>query len=295
MDIVTMLQNELKDKNWDLYTKARYLYLRSCELFNYDHRYYYADKSLISDIRNRQIDLTDVSDFRVVCESWSKQVYLPLLEMIGIKGRIEGEGRGHQFVTFMMGDKKITADACMDSDLSRVKMKFSTYGFHPDFKHYDHSVIKNIDCNVSYIDDDYSNVFLLKQVSSLEEDFQNDVHSSILAYDDDFLIYKLYKIKEMLESWSSLKEFSDCLFCISYLQNKFFDDRDLTMLSTFDLYNPETFDFDFIRLYQVRLINQFIYFSLMNTDDGYMFYEIPEQEAEYYKRNYMQNKIKKVH
>ena len=292
MDLVTMFQDELKDKNWDSYTKARYLYLRSCELFNYDHRYYYADKDLIRDIRNREIDLSNVTDFRVICESWSKQVYLPLLEMIGIEGRISGEGRGHQFVTFSMDDRKIIADACIDSDLSRVKMKFNTYGFYPDFKHYDRNIIQNIDCKVGYIDDNYSNISLLKQVSSLEDDFQNEVNSSVLSYDDDFLIYKLYKIKEMLESWSSLKEFSDCHFCISYLQGKFFNDHDWDMISAIDLYDPDTLDWNFIRLYPVRLTNEFIYFALMNTNDGYMFYEIPEQEAEYYKRNYMQSKVK---
>ena len=40
MDVLQLLDNELKDKNnWSLEEKVRYLYIRICELFSYDSRY----------------------------------------------------------------------------------------------------------------------------------------------------------------------------------------------------------------------------------------------------------------
>ena len=39
MDVLQLLDNELKDKNnWSLEEKVRYLYIRICELFSYDSR-----------------------------------------------------------------------------------------------------------------------------------------------------------------------------------------------------------------------------------------------------------------
>ena len=40
MDVLQLLDDELKDKNnWSLEEKARYLYIRSCQLFSYDPRH----------------------------------------------------------------------------------------------------------------------------------------------------------------------------------------------------------------------------------------------------------------
>lgn len=38
MNILQLLSQELNNKNWSLEEKARYLYLRSCDLFVYDPR-----------------------------------------------------------------------------------------------------------------------------------------------------------------------------------------------------------------------------------------------------------------
>jgi len=39
MNIIELLSNEIAAKNWSKEEKARYLYIRCCQLFTYDPRY----------------------------------------------------------------------------------------------------------------------------------------------------------------------------------------------------------------------------------------------------------------
>ena len=101
MDVLQLLDNELKNKSdWSLEEKARYLYIRSCELFSYDLRYkwnsfrkIYGEDKIEKQIVNRKIDLRNVEDFRVLCTSYSRYVFYKLLEeLLGLKVKICGFG-----------------------------------------------------------------------------------------------------------------------------------------------------------------------------------------------------------
>lgn len=79
MNILTLLDYELKDKNWTFDEKNRYLYLRSCELFSYDPRYFFCDlfedgKIIQEEILNRKINLEELETNWIVCTSYSKVV-----------------------------------------------------------------------------------------------------------------------------------------------------------------------------------------------------------------------------
>ena len=71
MNVLELLDKELKGKDWSEETKSRYLYIRSGQLFSYDQRFFYANNFLKKEILERQINLENVTNFRVVCTSWS--------------------------------------------------------------------------------------------------------------------------------------------------------------------------------------------------------------------------------
>lgn len=65
MNILDMLSNEITNKRWTTEEKARYLYLRSCELFTYDPRYRICSvledkKDLSQHILTRPIDIQNI-------------------------------------------------------------------------------------------------------------------------------------------------------------------------------------------------------------------------------------------
>lgn len=90
MDVLAYLEENLKNKNWSLDEKCRYLYLQSCLLFSYDPRRKWLmcepNEALTKEIWDRQINLNNVTDFNVICTSWYKEVYLKLIhELLGIR------------------------------------------------------------------------------------------------------------------------------------------------------------------------------------------------------------------
>lgn len=292
MNLIEKVESAILSPDWDLYTKARYLYLKSCEYFTYDYRYYYGDINLTRELLNKEIDLENITDNKVICGSWSNQVYLPLLELIGIHGKLAGTYTGHQYVKFLIDDMEIIADACGISDLTRVKFHNNTRGFYPNYKYYNDKLISKMDQQIGYLDTEYFTTKLDKKILTLEEEFQNNGNPQDSCYQDEFLIFKLYEIKEMLESFSELKEFADCQFFIDYLSEKMLTDSDKDKIHKFDLYNPYLPDWDFRRLYQINLSDDTLYFLLEKIENSYMFYEIGENTAKNYQLNNRYCRIK---
>ena len=291
MNIIEKVQSGISNPEWDLYTKARYLYLKSCEYFTYDYRYYYSDISLTRELFNKKIDLENVTDNKVICGCWANQIYLPLLKLIGIDGKLMGTETGHQYIIFSINDMQIKADACGISDLARVKFDNSTAGFYPNYKYYDYEVIPNMDRKIGYLKDEYFRTAFDRRMKALEEEFQNTMNPSSTTYDDEYLMFKTYTIKELLEEYPKLKEFSDCQFFINYLSEKMFNDYDKSKITKYDLYNPNLPDWNFSRLFQFNLSNGILYFILTNIGSEYNFYEITERDASCYKTI---NHLKKI-
>lgn len=291
MNLIKEVESFLDNKDFDLLTKVRYLYLKSCEYFTYDHRYYYADNNLINEIRNTKIDLENIIDNRVICYSWSEQIYLPLLKLIGIEGKLVDNFGGHGYVIFEIDGKKVKADACISSDLSRVKFKSNTTSFYIGSKYFDQDKIQEIDTNIGYLVNEYSNTSIQRQTIDFEEECKKLLNCPLGLYDDKVLVLKLYKIKEILESFPNVKQFSDCLFLISYIYNKLFSRIDEEKISIISLYNSELPDWDFKYLYQLHLTDDIVHFLLNDAGNGYKFNQITEFEAKEYKRNYSMNRI----
>lgn len=277
MNVLDLLTNELKDKNWTTEEKARYLYLKSCELFSYDKRYNFSnleacERFCFSKITNRQIDLENVTDNRVICKSHAREVISKImLEILGIECR--DLGRGHSWTTFNDGKRNVEADATISSDLARVKMGLNTKGYRPNEKEYFfYEKLKEIDKTIGYIKTDYENTTIEEEIKKLKtvcDELENN---------DEVLIEKLYTIKSLFENYKNLTDFSDSEFCISYLIKRILNSN-LGLDRTSLVIMKDNGYWDFINIYPFYLENEVIYFVLRTIDNKNYFYEITESEV----------------
>jgi len=278
MNLLELIEKDLNNKDWDLYTKARYLYLKSCELFSYDYRCHYADRNFIEKLLAKEFNLENINDNRVLCGSWSSQIYLELLKIIGIEGTLHCNYGSHQYVKFNIDDQEIIADACVCNDLARVKFGNNTLGFYPCRKRYDHRKIEDLDRKIGYLSDDYTGVKLEKQATTLESEYKEYINSRVVD-ENDLLIYKLYRIKEIFDELPSIKNFADSEHIITYMISKLLTENEQRKIKKLELYNPYVKGRDFMRIYNIDLPDNSFYFSLSNEGNGYNFYKTTESDV----------------
>lgn len=279
MNILEMLRCEIADKSWSLEEKARYIYIRSCELFSYDPRYKLClwinnGAKLEQEIYNRKIDLTNVQDFNVVCSSYSNYVISVLLsELLGIKCEVK-EDIMHYHVMIYIGDKVIKINSTW-SDICRIKMGLDTRDYELALG--DNTNLEEIDKRIGY---KYQNQIIISKRNDLDE-----LSKIKTINDDEALMYRIATIKEMYETFKANKNFSDARFCIEYLKRKLLPlaNRRQIVDNTFFKENNND-NWEIMRLYAVYLNQDIACFALRNTNGTYSFDEISQDEAKYYSR-----------
>lgn len=285
MNVIEILSKELEDKDWDESQVARYLYLRSCQLFSYDPRYN-ASESLSNyekiqfNILNRSIDLENVEDNTAVCFSHSDQIYTKLLmDFLSLTG-LAGVS-----TIFNLGDQKIRAYA--PPDFIRAKMHCSTLGYQPSiilgnkkkstnisFK----ESLEKIDKEIGYIEDRYFDQYLETIKNNLELEFSNT--------GDLLLLSKIKEIKRISDSFYFRQSYSDSSACISLLiefllsQNEHF-----SMIQVPLFIDHQDKDWEFIKIYRIDLENDTIFYILDKDQDEYQFHETTFQTIKSYADN----------
>lgn len=282
MNVLAVLDKELKNKNLTLEEKVRYIYLRSCQLFTYDDRYDLCEREVykiekLEEIKDKFIDLENMIDNRIICTTYARQVLPTLIkELLNIE--CISNGTAHIYNYINIDNRTILADPTISSDLSRVKMGLSTYGYKPiDRDHNFDNKLEQIDKKIGYIENEYENNCLEKRISCLYEEFIKETDSKKI---DDFIIYKIYAIKELFEKYQ-LNSFSDSEYCISYLINKFFSkDGKLNFTELFEEIDEDTIKR--INIYPINLKFETLYFILQEIDSEMSFYEISKNDAKQY-------------
>lgn len=200
MNLLDLFENELKNRHLDDFETIRYLYLRTCELFYFDMRYHfnnYISKKMLSKIINKEIDLTNVDDFRVICHTYSKYVLKRLINVFTNIDVIVHSG-GHSFLT--INDKNGCSwdlDATI-GDLSRVKIGTKTTGFKCIWRD-KYNYVDDIDKELGYNLKDRNDFFRTIDFSSFEKFIEG--------------------INNLFNDNSKLNNFSDSLFCVKWLLN----------------------------------------------------------------------------
>ena len=89
---------------------ARFLYIRTEELFDYDSSYDIYGYKKSKKIYDKIFDVYDIKYFYFVCASWAR-LYVELLNAFSIFAKyIEESGYHHAYVKFSIKKKKFKAD-----------------------------------------------------------------------------------------------------------------------------------------------------------------------------------------
>lgn len=295
MNLLELLDQEIRNKNWSLEEKCRYLYLRCCELFSYDERYFFYNlledgMKRIKETKNRTINLEDVNDNRVICTSHSREILKGVLEEL-LNRKCTIKGSGHLSVNFNDGSQEINADATNRSDFTRVKMNLKTYGYNPTTPYYDFNLeLKERDRKIGYINKNYPDYLFETRSKILYSSFLQQSSSKNISNDsDDFILYQLETVKNLFEEYN-FSNFSDNEFSISYLIRKILDDNQERVeepVKLFQIPNPE--NWNLINLYPINLKNDRIYFILEQEKNGFCFHQTTREDAKQYTKNFRGN------
>lgn len=292
MNVLQLLDDELKNKNnWNLEQKARHLYIRSCQLFSYDSRYRLFLKLFpekVDEIVFKEIDLRNVIDFRVLCTSYSSYAFKGIVkELLNIE--VDICGHGHKYNMFKLDNSRFIVDATNECDLERVKMGLRTEGYYDlDIgRNLNNQRLESIDQKINYIEEEYFDDKLKRLIDEFESEDRNKKISEV-----DYLLAKIYRVKELFDEINIFREYSDAMFCINYLLDEFFG-KSVNYFKRNKLYEmTKDDDYLFRNLLDVRFRGEQFNFILERVDDKYEFYEIPLSEGEYYKKEFsLQKKI----
>lgn len=133
MDLFAILKKEIEDLClMDELAIARYLYLRTGELFEYNPAFYtYNSQKKISKIFNQHLDIHHVQSFYLICTSWAR-LYVDLLERFHIPAQYIEESH-HAYVKFIINHQTLVADLMnYFIDISKIKLGFTTTYFYYD-------------------------------------------------------------------------------------------------------------------------------------------------------------------
>lgn len=288
MNILDMLTKELAHLDLTLEEKARYLYIRCCELFTYDPRYKFCNKIenghiLKQKILNKKINLENVTDNWIVCTSHINEVYIKLLKLLlNIEAYPVKTGLDsiHVWAEFKINGRKIKADSALKfcSDLTRVKMKLETQEYHPiPYNSNYKEDLKEIDKKIGYIKDHYQNYYLEELKRKLEKEKLR------FCSEDERLLYKwniaIHKLKELSDTMFPLNQ----QVCMNYLILHLFTEDEQKKIKK-DEYFQLTTDGNwcFANIYSLVLSNAIKYFIQPRFQNQYNFYEIDEDTKNYY-------------
>ncbi len=88
MNIYEIIKNELDEKptNWKILDKLNYVYLRTLQLLSNDSRWDYSNnKQLKNKLFDKEVNIFNLDDKRVICSSWSK-IYTDLVTCLFTDG-----------------------------------------------------------------------------------------------------------------------------------------------------------------------------------------------------------------
>ena len=283
MNVIEMINDELKNKNWTSDEKAYYIYLRSCQLFSYDPRFQFcklmADGDKLEyEICSRKIDLENVDNNLVVCTTHTREVLMELLKQL-LNINAQYFGMAHAWTAFNDSKRIIRADSTNSGDIVRAKIRLKTNGYKTINRDYNFpEYLKETARKIDYIKDEYNGYYI-------EQRSQELLKVRTKEKIDESIIERLYEIKSIFENINIFQNISDASSCIGYLCNKILgrDDYRRTTIPLFQR-NEDTL-WEFVNLYPIELDQETIYFILEKVNNKFCFYEITKQDALHYFTN----------
>lgn len=222
MDLQTIIYNSLKDKDYDDFTKIRWIYLYFCQLFSYDMRYIYARSSMKEELYFKKVSLDKVDDFEVICYALAL-LLKEALNLFGYEAEIVKENEkviSHVYVIVKCDNYIIKLDPTKRHDVTRVKMNINTKDFslesgNPSFgdrlNDSDKLLANEFDLQSGHIKE--------KVNKRLEEINMLTIEQGLSK--PEIFFKNLEAMYEMINEAENLKRYDDIDFYYSYLMKAF--------------------------------------------------------------------------
>ncbi len=122
VNLLAKLKEEVKSlKLTDKYEIAYYIYIRTGQLFDFDPYWTYGTEEEEEQVVAKRIDIEQVTDFKIVCSSWS-YMYVDLLKEFDILARVIGGV--HYSVVFWINKEEFIADLTKNCGDDILAIKF---------------------------------------------------------------------------------------------------------------------------------------------------------------------------
>ena len=252
MNLIQELDNELNEMRLDDFEKARYIYLKCCEIFSFDFRWFFTelfgDEVLYNKILHKKFNIEDIDEKLVICHSFSRYILKPLIEeLTNIDCRLI-RNETHSFLEMNYFGQIWKLDATM-GDLARVKLDLPTKGFSCGLDDYDLEVCE-IDLNLGYC-------------SRKKEEYER------MAVGNSFTD-SIENIDYILKNSKAKYYYSDASALYDMLAKEVYCEFDYTYVDR---------DYNFHRL--IDVCGEYSYFDLCKTDGEYRIKQISPENYKY--------------
>lgn len=221
MDLQEEIFKTLEGKEYDDFTKIRWIYLYICEIFSYDTRYIFANKKMKEDIYNKKMNITNIEDFEIVCYTISR-ILVDALAAFGYKAEIKRDTNkelSHVYVVVEHNGYILKLDPTKRHDVTRVKMNSTTIDFeslsNDDF--FSDQLLESDKKIASDFDGLY---FSKKSVMNVVEKTLKEINMYAIEHNlskGEIFFKKLEALFGMINSRTDLKRYDDIDFYYSYL------------------------------------------------------------------------------
>ncbi len=294
MNIALDIINRLKDKDYDDFTKIRYIYLYLCNTFSYDSRFYdNMQPKLREEIYYKQVDITNVQEFELVCFTLSK-ILIDLLALFGYEGRLIVEDTSstysHTYVLVDIEGYRLKLDPTKQYDTARTKAKLATYGFTDLDKGKDiHSHILEADRKIydytkKFFSWDYYHNSQIKQFCMLFNKVATDLEMTGLGVFNK----KLEQVCQEINLSYSLTRHNDINYYLSYLLGMYDLKKDDAFVRGITFFNKEDTS-DIIDIFHVKYRNQKECFYVLKKEEYWHIEETSPREVLKLLDNYESN------
>lgn len=290
MNIINEIEKYFNEhKNFDNFTKVRYIYLFICKTFSYDTKFYMKFDSLKHKIYDIKFDIENVQEFEGVCNSISTALS-DTLKHFGFDSEIIREHDGdfsHASVNVQFENNgsifKLNLDPTKQNDLARVKLNSPTKGFNDISNNDDY-----VDC-LAYSDkliveslpkidlDEHYTTIMIKELNDLIKEIALKRNLT----DEELFYEKLDYLKCLINIRKDLPRTDDMGYYYSYLIRNLeinLENQEANLKTAF-FYNPDNFD-DIIWITMVYYNKKPLGTMLLNrTNDGYLLSDISKNDA----------------
>ena len=236
INLVYTFDKELSNKHYNDDEKIRYIYLRLCEIFSFDTRWFYAssfkDYETIEKILEKSENLKHVDSNLVICHTVVDYLK-PLIEMFTRRKVEIYRSDSHSFALVEFMRCKYKLDLTGMNDLAYVKMKLQTKGFrkegfiNPNLNEMDKSLGYNLLNRKEYISklNINPNLSLFERVMKIS-DLLDDSRNKFEFSDANAMIIKLEEYYDVDKGASKSDTYVDLNYNFHRLSNiddKYYD------------------------------------------------------------------------